>query len=194
MPNCASDDPTDRRRHQGKPDPAFQRNRIHRFGDCLTNMKTVLPGRPIRAGSGVDSLRQMANGFSERPFGRLRRRIERQPCIDPGFIFRAPLLDLGPTDRGHALDVAHAGLDAPAVRRLVGADAFDDLQICAIFCREISPRRARRLDRIHGIDHDGMPEPQMLFRQGLGDPVALQLPFCFEVRTLSDRLVRSAPE
>jgi hypothetical protein len=33
-------------------------------------------------------------------------------------------------------------------------------------------------------------------RAGLVDPVelALQLPFCFEVRTLSDRLVSSAPE
>ena len=32
--------------------------------------------------------------------------------------------------------------------------------------------------------------PQAAVRRGL----ALQLPFCFEVRTLSDRLVSSAPE
>ena len=95
----------------------------------------------------------------------MRRGIQRQPCVGPGFIFGAPFHDPGPGDLGHAVDIAHPRLDAPAVRRLVRADAFDDLQIRAIFCGKISPGGARRLDRIDGVDNDGMPEPQVLFGQ-----------------------------
>ena len=136
----------------GSADPASAAEPDPSPADCLTKLKTVLPLRPISRESRPDSLCQIAD--------RLRRAIVRAaaPMYPASALHRSRLhsrravLDPGPGNLGHAFDVAYPRLDAPAVRRFVRADAFDDLQIRAIFCGEVSPCGARRLDRIDGID------------------------------------------
>jgi hypothetical protein len=63
---------------------------------------------------------------------------------------------------GIPLDIANPGLDSPAMNHLICADAFDDLQIGAVFRGKISPGRSRRLDGVDGVDNDGMSQSQML--------------------------------
>ena len=57
------------------------------------------------------------------------------------------------------------------MNRLIRADAFNDLQISLIFRGKVSPGGARRLDRVHRVDNDGMPQPQMLVRQRYRDVI-----------------------
>ena len=105
------------------------------------------------------------------------------------------MLDPSPGDLGDAFDAfdaAHSRLDAAAVRRLVGADAFDDGEVGAIFCGEVSPCGARRLDRIDGVDHDGMPEPQMLLGQGLRDVFSIGFVLPLRIGDVVDHALRAA--
>src|SRR3954470_4045096 len=97
VPNIASDDPIDLRWYGGQPDPASERNLIHRSGDCLIVAKSVLPSLPICTGSWRAALLP-AGGFSrrlrldgKRVNGALefrgKRRIYHAMALDPALPF-----------------------------------------------------------------------------------------------------------
>src|SRR4029453_16257880 len=70
----------------------------HRSHASLIKTRTLPPSRPVLARKRRITSRKIVDGFHQQALRRLRRCIQRQSGVGPGFIAGAALLAVGPGD------------------------------------------------------------------------------------------------